>query len=60
MQTVAGLACIVFGVLHFVDRDRSHPQARSFYFNVLPRTPPVRSFLALAEVGLGGVLLLAA
>jgi hypothetical protein len=58
VQTAAGLACVALGVLHFVDRDRVQPHARSYYFGTMvPRTPGVRALLALVEVAVGFALL---
>ena len=60
MQTAVALACVAIGLVHFVQRDREQPQARSLYFNIIPMTPPIRTFLALAELGTGLALLLTA
>ena len=60
MQTAVALACVAIGLVHFVQRDREQPQARTLYFNVLPYTPMLRTFLALAELGVGLTLLLTA
>ena len=60
MQTAVALACVAIGLVHFVQRDREQPQARSLYFNLLPYTAPVRTVLALAELAVGLALLLTA
>jgi uncharacterized membrane protein len=60
VRTAVAFACVVIGLVHFVQRDRQQPQARTLYFNVLPFTTPVRTFLALAELVTGLALLLTA
>jgi hypothetical protein len=60
VRTAAGFACVLLGILHFVDRDRPS-QARTYYFgNVVPSSPVIRGVLAIAEVGIGFALLFSA
>ena len=60
MQSVVGFACLLIGLVHFLDRDRVPTETRSLYFNVLPRTAPIRTFMALAELVTGCALLMTA
>ena len=60
MQSVVGFACLLIGLVHFYDRDRVVSETRSLYFNLLPHTAPVRTFLALAELVAGCALLVTA
>ena len=55
----AGVVCVMFGVIHFLDRERPYPERRSYYAGS-PSTELGRAALAVAEVALGFALLFTA
>ena len=59
VQVAAGLACIVFGMLHFADRARTQDARRHFYI-WHPSSETGRAVLATLECGVGFGLLFTA
>ena len=59
MQVAAGLACIAFGVPHFVDRARTAEARRHFYL-WHPFSDLGRGVLATLECAVGFLLLFTA